>query len=83
MFRGHEKKLFKSIVSEASSRVPLTFHVGLLWRETQRKCDLRRHHVSVANNKLDYCIRKIVELRRQVKNREDAIDRNESLAKPK
>ena len=77
MFREHEKKLFKSIVSEASSRVPLTFHVGLLWRETQRKYDLRRHHVSVANNKLDYCIRKIVELRRQVKNRGDTIDSQE------
>lgn len=83
MFREKEKKLFKSLVSEAFPRVPLTFLVGLLWRERQRKWDLRGHNVSVATNKLDYCVRKIVELQLQVKNRGDPIDRNESIAKPK
>ena len=58
MSRENEKKLFKSLVSEALPRVPLTFLVGLLWRETQRKWDLRGHNVSVATNKLDYCVRK-------------------------
>ena len=54
MLGEHEKKLFESLASEAFSRVFITFCVGLLWQEAQRKCALRGHNLSVPADKLDY-----------------------------
>lgn len=54
MFGEHEKKLFKSVASEAFSRILLTFRVGLLWWEVQRKCGLPRRNLSFTADKLDY-----------------------------